>query len=70
MDRIEGGLDNINAEMKVRLNLLSSLALSKMLTSGGGKTFDGYGEVVWAVCDALVQEEKDQGGLSQFGRGW
>ena len=40
-----------------------------MLTSGGGKTFDGYGEVVRAVCDALVQEEKDQGGLSQFGRG-
>ena len=68
MDRIEGGLDNINAEMKVRLNLLS-FALSKMLTSGGGKTFDGYGEVVWAVCDALVQEEKYQGGLSQFGRG-
>ena len=68
MDRIEGGLDNINAEMKVRLNL--SLALSKMLTPGGGKTFDGYGEVVRAVCDALVQEEKDQGGLSQFGRGW
>ena len=40
-----------------------------MLTSGGGKTFDWHGEVVWAVCDALVQEEKDQGGLSQFGRG-
>ena len=70
MNRIEGGLDNINAEMKVKLNLLSFFALSKMLTPGGGKTFDGYGEVVWALCDALVQEEKDQGGISQFGRGW
>lgn len=34
-----------------------------LLTLGGRKTFNGYGEMVWALCDALVQEEKDQGTL-------
>ena len=32
-------------------------------TLGGRKTFNGYGKMVRALCDALVQEEKDQGTL-------
>ena len=56
LNRIEGGLDNINAEMKVEF---SSLLAPARFISGGGKTFNGYGEVVRSLCYALVQEEKD-----------
>jgi len=56
LNRIEGGLDNINAEMKVKM---PPLLLCQCLCSGGRKTFNGYGEMVRALCDALVQKEKD-----------
>ena len=51
--------------MKVHSKILSA-EHAYAFFSGGRKTFNWNGKMVWPLCYALVQEEKNQGPKYQF----